>query len=96
MHRPLRRDRRDLGRPQSARLHRDKAAGGGLGKKRHPVLARAARRRSGFERGADALADREHAIPFQRSRSACAGSIGMGCRSVPRARFAARSLDRRS
>lgn len=94
MHRALRRDRRNLGRPQSARLHRDEAAGGGLGTQRHSVLAGAARRRSGFERGADALADRERAIPLQRSRSARTGSIGVGCRAVPRARFAAGSLDR--
>jgi len=94
MHCALRRHRRDLGRPPSARLHRDETAGGGLGAKRHSVLAGAAGRRCGFERGTDALADRERSIPFQRFRWSSAGSIGVGCRAVSRAWIAARTLDR--
>lgn len=93
MYRALRRDRRTLGRSSSARLYCDKAAGGGLGAKRHPVLAGAARRGSGFERSSNALADRERSIPSQRSRCSSAGSSGMGCRVVPRAWIAAWPLD---
>lgn len=93
MHRALCSDRRTLGRSGSARLHCDEAAGGGLGEKRHSVLAGAARRGSGFERSANALADRECSIPSQRSRRSSARSSGMGRRAVPRAWIAARSLD---
>lgn len=95
MHRAQCRDRRIVGGPCSARLYCDEAAGSGLGAKRHSVLAGAARRHSGFERGANALANRERSIPSQRSRCSSARSSDMGCRAVPRAWIAARPLDRR-
>ena len=58
MRRAFLRDRRNLGRPEGARLHRDAAAGGGVGTNRHTVLAGAAGRQREPERRADALADR--------------------------------------
>ena len=48
MRRALGRDRRIVGRPARARLHRDAAAGGRVGAQRHAVLAGAARRHCEF------------------------------------------------
>ena len=45
------------------------------------------------QRRADALADRERAVPEQRSRPSRAGAAGVGCRAVPRARPSAGSLE---
>ena len=86
MRAPLRRDRRNLGRPESARFHRDAAAGGGVGTSRHAVLAGAARRQREPERRADALADCERAVAAQRARSARSGAGRVGRRTVPGAR----------
>ena len=60
---------------------------------RRAVLAGAARRYRQPQRRADALADRERAIAGQSARRARAGSAGVGCRAVPRARLAAGPLD---
>lgn len=96
MHRSLRRDWRDLGRPQGTRLHRDAAPCHGVGAQRYAVLAGTAWRRGEFERRTDALADRERTVLVQPSRSARAGGSGMGCRAVPGAWVTARSLEHRS
>ena len=94
--RALLRDRRDLGRPASARLHRDPAARGRGGAQPGAVLAGATRRNRQLERSADALADRKRDLAPQRTRRARSGSAGLGCRAVPRARIAARALEHRA
>ena len=83
------RDRRNLGRPAHARLHRDSAAGGRLGAQRHALLAGAAGWRGQPQRCADALANRERAIVGERTRSARAGDSVVARRAVPRARVSA-------
>ena len=93
---PLGRDRRNLGRPARARLHRDAAAGGRGGTQRHAVLAGAAGRYGEPERREDALADRECAVAGERARPARAGSAGVGRRAVPRARNAAGAVEDRA
>ena len=75
-----------VGRPASARLHRDSAAGGRLGAVWRRLLAGAARRPGQSQRRPDALADRERALARQRARSPRSGSAGMGRRPVPRTR----------
>ena len=82
----LGRDRRDLGRPKSARFHRYAAACRCVRAVWRGRLFDSARRPSQFERSADALADRERSVADQRSRPTRAGRAGMGCRAVPRAR----------
>jgi len=82
---PLLRHRRNLGRPEGARFHRDPAARGGIGAKRRSLLAGAPRRQRELERSADALADRERALAREPARPARAGRLCVGCRTVPRA-----------
>ena len=93
---PLGRDRRNLGRPQSARLYRDEATGRGVGAKRHALLARAPGRNGEPQRRANAVANRERTVIAQRSRLESAGSARMGCRAVPRARNATGAVGRDS
>ena len=90
---PLGRDRRNLGRPQSARLHRDEATGRGVGAERHALLARAPGRNGEPQRRADAVANRKRTVVAQRSRPEGTGNALMGCRTVPRARNAAGAVD---
>ena len=96
MRRALSRDRRNLGRPQGARLYRNSAPRSGLGTQRYAVLAGAAWWCSEFERRSDALADRECFVPHQQSRSARAGIIDVGLRTVPLAGPVAGPLGHRS
>ena len=93
---PLLCDRRDLGRPARARLHRDPAACGRFGAVGRTVLAGAAGRNREPQRRADALADRERAFAAQRARPARARNSGVGRRAVPRERHAARPLEPRA
>ena len=93
---PLRRDRRNLGRPSGARLHRDAAARGGVRAQRHALLAGPARRDGEPQRRTDALADREHAVAHERARSESAGAASLGRRAVPSARVPARPVERRA
>ena len=93
---PSGRDRRDLGRPQSARLRRDAAAGGRGGTQRHAVLAGAAWRHGEPQRRQDALADWIRAVASERSRPASAGRIGMERRAVPRAWASAGTVESRA
>ena len=93
---PLGCDRRDLGRPALARLHRDAAACGCVGTQRHALLAGAAGRQCEFKRRADALADRKRGVAGERSRSESAGAVRLECRTVPRARGCARPVEHRA
>ncbi len=96
MRRAFSSDRRNLGRPQAARLHRDPAAGGRVGTQRHAVLAGAAWRHAQPQRSPNALADRERAVAAQSARRAGIRIAGVGRGPVPRAGHAARTLDRRA
>ena len=90
---PVRRHRRIMGRPASARFHRDAPAGGRFGAQRYAMLAGPARRERKPQRRADALADRINAVAGEFARSASAGSTDVGYRPVPGAEFAAGSVD---
>ena len=94
MRRSFMRDRRDLGRPQGARLHRDPAAGGCVGAQRHTLLAGAAWRHGEPQRRSDALAGRERAVIDQSTRSASTGASRLGRRAVPRTWIAAGAMER--
>ena len=93
---PLGRDRRDLGRSQGARLHRDAAARRRLGTQRHALLVGASRRNGEFERGADALAAGKRAIAPEFARFASARPSRVGCGAVPGARTPAGALEPRA
>ena len=95
MRRALRRHRRDLGRSQSARLHRHAAARRRVRAVWRGSLHDSAGRPRQFERGAHAMADRERAVSTQCFRSEGAGAAGMGCRAVPRPGNAAGPLEHR-
>ncbi len=95
MHGTLSRDRRDLGRSQDARLHRNPPACGRLRAQRNAMLACPAWRHCELERGPDALAGRERSIFVQHSRSARARIAGLGLRAVPGAGISAWLLERR-
>ena len=92
---PLGRDRRAMGRPTRSRFHCHSAPRSRLGTQRHALLAGAPWRQCEFERGSDALAHRERSLARKPARSAGAGIAGMGRRTVPGARFTARSLEPR-
>jgi len=91
----VRRHRRDLGRPEGARLHRDAAAGGRFGAVRRGRLFDSAGRSRQPQRSADALANCERAVADQPARSARGGIAGLGRRAVPRTGHAARTVERR-
>lgn len=90
---PVRRHRRIMGRPASARFHRDAPAGGRFRAQRHAVLVGPAGRERKSQRRADALADPISAVAGESARFARAGSTDVGCRTVPGAEFATGSVD---
>lgn len=92
---PLGRDRRAMGRPKRSRFHCHSAARGRFGAQRHALLAGAPWGQCEFERGSDALAHRKHALAHKPARPARSRIAGMGCRTVPGARFTAGSLEPR-
>jgi len=92
----VRRDWRDLGRPEDARLHRDAAARGRRGTVRRGRLFDSAGRPRQPQRGADALANCECSVAHQRARSACTGDAGVGRRTVPSAGHAAGAVEHRA
>lgn len=96
MLRPLLRHRRDLGRSQSARFHRDSATRGYFGAQPSAVLACAAWGHGQLERRTDALADRECAFAVQRSRHAGTGGTGVERGTVPRTGFITWPLEPRA
>ena len=96
MLRPLGRDRRIVGRPGRARLHRDPAARGRFGTQPGAVLAGAARRHCEPQRGADALAGGKRAVARKPVRHASAGAAGLGRGAVSGSRPSARPMDSRS
>ena len=96
MRRPLLRDRRDLGRPQEPRLHRDPAARGRVGAVGRALLAGSPRRPGEFERSANALAHRERTVAAQCVGRAGAGHSRLGRRAVPGEGNAARPLEHRA
>ena len=89
------RHRRIVGRPGKPGLHRDAPVGGGGGAIGRGLLADPTGRHRQFERGADALANRQPAVASQSVRPARAGSSRLGCGTVPVARFTARPVERR-
>ena len=88
-------DRRDLGRPTSARFHRDTPARGRCRTVGSALLAGAARRFGESRRSANALAGCKRALPAQSARCPSSGFVRMGRGSVSRSRFAAGPLDHR-
>ena len=96
MLRPLGRDRRIVGRPGSARLHRDPAARGRLGTLGRALLAGPARRHREPQRSANAVASGKRAVAAQSTGCASAGAARLGRRAVPGTRSAAGPLEHRS
>jgi len=93
MRRALGRNRRDLGRSQGARLHRDAAAGRGVGAKPGALLADTAWRHRKPQRRPNALADSERALIGQSVRRSRARESRVGRRPVPCSRNTAGLLD---
>ena len=90
---PVLRDRRTVGRPGSAQLHRYSPSCGRGGTQWRALLADTAWWNLELERRPNALADRKRAFTHSCFRPARTGSRGMGRRIVPCARIAARALD---
>ena len=96
MLRPLRSNRRIVRRPGHARFHRDPAACRRFGAIGRAVLACAARRHCEPQRSADAVANRERAVPAESAGYASAWNACLGRRAVPRPERRSGTLDRRS
>ena len=94
MHGPRRGDRRIVGRPGRARLHRHAAPRGGGRAQRSDGVAGAAWRQRQFERRADALAGGKRKQPGAPAQPQSAGRGGVGVRAVPRARVCAGAVER--
>ena len=77
-------DRGDLGRPESSRFHCYAAACGRFGAIWGCRFSDSSWRSRQSQRRSHALADCEHSLAHQRSRSEGAGSSDVGCRTVSR------------
>ena len=96
MLRPVRSDRRIVGRPRGARLHRHSASCRDGGAQPRALLAGPARRTREPQRSADALAHRKQAQHRQSLRPARSRGFGLAGGAVPRTRAFARPLEHRS